>query len=266
MSDESPNPSEMDELQFEQAEYAGPIVAAAGPACVACHRAIPDQYYQLNGSILCNQCSQAIMARLTGGSFFPRFFKACVFGFGAAIAGFAIYFGVLKITGMQIGLISILVGFMVGMAVRKGSEGRGGLLYQLTAIFFTYLAIAASYSALVLPMMFAELESKEQAEDQAAAKAAGQAEAKPGPGDAAPGGKDVNAPGKVTALSFVIALGMLFAFALALPIITGLHAPIGLAIVAFALWEAFKINRKTPIVITGPHLVGPGPPLASSYV
>jgi hypothetical protein len=204
------------------------------------------------------------MAKITGGSFFPRFLKACLFGFGAAIGGFAIYFGVLKLTGMQVGLISILVGFMVGMAVRKGSENRGGVLYQLTAIFFTYLAIAASYSALVLPELFKEIESKKNAEAQAAPKDVAKAEVKKA-ADNQPD-KEIAAPADVNPLALVVALAVLFGFALAIPIITGFSNPISLAIIAFALWEAFKLNRKIPIVITGPHNVGPGPVVAEAHV
>src|SRR5260221_9573319 len=133
MNDQTPNPADAGELQFDEAEFAVP--AAGVPVCVACHLPIPDHYFQINGEILCERCSNAVRARLTGGSSLRRFVKACAYGFGAAIAGFALYFGVLKLTGMEIGLISIVVGFMVGAAVRKGSEGRGGALYQITAVF-----------------------------------------------------------------------------------------------------------------------------------
>src|SRR5260221_333319 len=102
MNDQTPNNADAGELQFDQAEYAE-STEAKGPACAACHQGISGQYYQVNGAILCDRCSAAVQAHLTGGSAFRRFGKACVFGFGAALAGFAIYFGVLKITGLEIG-------------------------------------------------------------------------------------------------------------------------------------------------------------------
>ena len=40
-----------------------------------------------------------------------------------AFAGFALYFGVMKLTGLEIGLISILVGLMVGKSVMSASGG-----------------------------------------------------------------------------------------------------------------------------------------------
>ena len=42
-------------------------------------------------------------------------------------------------------LIAILVGWMVGRAVSVGSEHRGGWLYQVMAVGFTYMAISTSY-------------------------------------------------------------------------------------------------------------------------
>ena len=58
--------------------------------------------------------------------------------------------------------------------------------------------------------------------------------------------------------------GIILAIMLALPILAGFSQPIGLLIVAFALWEAFKLNRKVNLVITGPHNIGhnPDPDLA----
>ncbi len=263
MSDQSPNPADVDELQFDQAEYAE-ASETAGPACVACHQGISDQYYQLNGAILCDRCQAGVMEKISGGSFVFRFFKACLFGFVAAIGGFGIYFGVLKLTGMEIGLISILVGFMVGMAVRKGSEGRGGLLYQLTAIFFTYLAIAVSYSALLIPAAFEQLEAQKKADAQALPKVGAKAEVKEAVAEQP--GKEAVAPEKLTPMAIVILLVTLFGVVLEIPIRVGFSQPIGLAIIAFALWEAFKLNRKIPIVITGPHNVGPGTVMAQAHV
>ena len=56
---------------------------------------------------------------------------------------------------------------------------------------------------------------------------------------------------------FVVAVVFLIAFLLALPILAGFSQPIGLLIIGFALWEAFKMNRKINFVITGPHSIGP---------
>ena len=39
-----------------------------------------------------------------------------------------------RVTGWNIGLVAIVVGFMVGGAVRKGTGNRGGMLYQFLTL------------------------------------------------------------------------------------------------------------------------------------
>src|SRR4051812_14605645 len=129
---DSPGGVEAEGLQFEQAEYQGPVAAA--PTCAACKQPIADSYYAINGSVFCERCRHLIQAHLTGGSGLRRFLRAGLFGAGAAVGGFVLYYGVLKLTGYEIGLISILVGFMVGTAVRSGARHRGGWAYQALAI------------------------------------------------------------------------------------------------------------------------------------
>src|SRR5258708_27620060 len=77
-----------------------------------------------------------------GAGAFPR---AALAGLGAAAVGAGIYIAVRYATGYQVGLISILVGFLVGRAVHWGSRGRGGWPYQALAMVLTYLAIVSIY-------------------------------------------------------------------------------------------------------------------------
>jgi hypothetical protein len=50
-------------------------------------------------------------------------------------------------------------------------------------------------------------------------------------------------------------------FGLALPIIVGVKSPIGLLIVGIALYEAWKINKRPRVQLTGPYAVAaPAPP------
>lgn len=71
--------------------------------------------------------------------------RAAVFGTGAALAGAAIYFGVVAITGYEIGWIALLVGWMVGKAVARGGRGLGGWPLQTLAVGLTYLSIVGAY-------------------------------------------------------------------------------------------------------------------------
>lgn len=239
-------------LQFDNAEYETPVPDA--PTCAACRRPIPDAYYEIFGSVFCESCRNAIMASREGGSKLLRFLRAGIYGSVAAVAGFALYFGVWKITHLQIGLISILVGLMVGKAVHKGSNGRGGWVYQLLAVFLTYSAIVASYSAVIVPEMISQFREKRVAEKKAAEVEKGGAEAKVVEKVNEPVPEEIN--GGRSALQMAPFLVLMIGFMYALPIRVGFMSPIGLLIIAFALWEAWKINKRVPIVINGPFAVG----------
>ena len=255
MNDSDPvQPQSHDGLQFDHADYdeaSDPV-----PTCAGCKRDIPDAYFECNGQVLCLSCADGLHENLTGGSRSRRFFRAALFGSAAALAGFGIYFGILKLTGFELALISILVGFMVGGAVRKGCDARGGWVYQIMAMFLTYTAIVASYAALFIPLMIAQ-GPPVAAANQAGAKGAAQA------AQAAP----AVAPGNPQKPLFRL-LGLIFLVGLvfALPILTGFQNPISLLIIAFALWEAWKINKKMKIAINGPYSVGEGTAAVTSHV
>jgi hypothetical protein len=51
-----------------------------------------------------------------------------------------------------------------------------------------------------------------------------------------------------------------FGVSLAAPFLGGAQNVIGLLIIAFALWEAWKFNARRPIPISGPYQIGPGTP------
>jgi hypothetical protein len=258
-----PTPAEspaQDDLQFEQAEYVSPT-AAAETTCGGCKRPIGDAYYALNNLILCPGCREGVERHWHGGSRLGRFARAAVLGSIAAVGGFVIYFGVAKTTGLEIGLISILVGLLVGGAGPWGGGGRGGWVYQGLAIFLTYTAIVASYTGMhVAPLLFAQLQEEQ------AAKAGGAAPAKAEPAKADPAkqpaaaaedeAEEVAEPGAKVPLP--LALLFLLGFLYTVPVIVGFQQPIGLFIIGFALWEAWKINRRVRLEITGPYSMGGG--------
>ncbi len=71
------------------------------------------------------------------------FLAGLLYGIGASILGLVITFFFDLFTGF--GLICYLapaVGWLVGKAIRKGSQGAGGLRYQIAAIILTYSATA----------------------------------------------------------------------------------------------------------------------------
>jgi len=72
------------------------------------------------------------------------------------VAGAAIYYAVIAITHLEIGLVAILIGYMVGYAVRRGAGGRGGLRFQILAAVLTYGAVGLAYAPLIVMSALAE--------------------------------------------------------------------------------------------------------------
>jgi hypothetical protein len=66
-------------------------------------------------------------------------------GIGGGLVGALIWFGVRRLTGYEVGLIAVVVGFLVGAGVRAGSGGRGGVGYQILALILTYFAVGVNY-------------------------------------------------------------------------------------------------------------------------
>jgi hypothetical protein len=253
-------------LQFDHAEFTAPPQAMA---CGVCTQPIADAYFELGQKVLCTSCRDTIMSRFTGGSGLGRFVRAALFGSLAALAGTALYFLVLAVTGYEVGLIAIVVGLMVGGAVRKGARYRGGVAYQALAVFLTYTAIVASY----IPLILGELK-KNFGEKPAAVAAADPArppadankpadDAKPVPAEARPlpGAAPARKLGVgQTMVVLVFGLVLLLALAYASPFLAGAQNFLGLLIIFFGLLQAWRMNKKLHLKINGPFQVGQGPP------
>jgi hypothetical protein len=259
-------------LQFEKAEFAEAPAAAA--TCGFCREPLRGTYYGVDGKPACPRCKDEAAARGTQGSGFGRFVRATLFGTIAGGLGAGLWYAVRAVTSLEIGLISILVGLAVGVAVRAGSYGRGGPLYQALAVFITYTAIVSTY----VPLIVTGLREQWTA-GQAGQSAEGGGAPSPGssaapesapvsaagaPADEAPSApvSMASAPAEETPADLVspgqaiVALGILSVLVVALayvaPFLGGFENIIGLAIIAFGMWEAWKINRRVAPEISGP--------------
>ena len=163
-------------------------------------------------------------------------------------------FAVLALTGYEIGLIAILVGLLVGGVVRKGSEGHGGWAYQTLAIFLTYSAIAATYLTYAIKEM-PRTPDKSHTEKHAVPSPQERSEEET---------RTPSEPPKPSDLPVVVAIIMVMALAYALPIIVGTQNFLTLIIIGFALFEAWKINKRIPLEITGPFRLPPSAPGTAS--
>jgi hypothetical protein len=250
-----------EDLQFDQAEYTTP--APSGPSCESCHNLIVDEYFEANGKIFCASCRQGIERHLRGGSALARVFKSVVLGSVAAAAGAVLYYLVTRTTGYNIGLISVLVGFMVGAAVRKGTGNRGGLLYQFLALFLTYIAIGAMNLTFNLEAL-GKIEAEQKANKAVAVPGKGEGQPAPKkaeetePAGPQRGEKKDQAP-EVRLPS--TSLGLLILYVVVLfssPVLEAIDAPISGLIYGFALWEAWKLNKRLTLSFNGPFRVSTG--------
>jgi len=244
-------------LQFDRAELEEVAGERQSPACAFCSAPLHASYFDINGRMTCESCRFKIEEQVKKGPGMVGFLRAAGAGLGAAIAGCAIYYAVRALTGYEIGLISILVGFMVGKAVRWGSRGRGGWVYQTLAMFLTYMAIVSTYIPLLITKIQEQMESKPAVAAPSATTSGSATPPATGPKTSTkPTGEDAV---KVTFGGVMLGLIGIFALAAALPFLSGFENVIGLLIIAFGLWEAWKLNKRPAITILGPLDLGAAP-------
>ena len=156
MSGFNPDPAP----QFGKAEYVG---APGNDHCQYCHQAISGTYYRVNNVIACPGCvSSARTGR--GRDKYAAYVRALAYGVGAAILGMIGYAALgIIMQGWVFSIVSIGVGWLVGTAMMKGSNGVGGRRYQITAALLTYAAV--STAAIPMWIHFAN-QRKEQRQTQ----------------------------------------------------------------------------------------------------
>jgi len=140
-------------LQFDTvARTDAPDVArpATSVRCAACDKLLTETYHSVDGVPSCARCRDAAEQAAAPVREWPLVARAGALGFGAALVGAGVYYGVIAATDYEIGLVAILCGWMVGWAVRRGAGGRGGRRLQVLAVAMTYLSIALAYLPLAL--------------------------------------------------------------------------------------------------------------------
>jgi len=265
-------------LDFEHADRA----SGTARACAQCATPITDRYFTLGSHVLCESCHLAFQNVRAPGNVASRFFGAAALGTVAAAIGCALWMLVTELTGYEIGLIAIAVGYLVGMAVHVGARRVGGVACQLLAVFLTYSAIVMTYVPMIANQIVAnegvqqevqadlsdEMQtippndsqtdlsgdsqgtlsgdsqatpSDEWAEDDTANSApsanAGEAVAPP-----------VTEPGVDELVAWIAAIPIAYM----LPFLMGFENAIGILIIGFALWQAFRMNARTKVELQGP--------------
>lgn len=195
----------LDALDFERAERS----SGGAPVCASCAAPISGCYYTIGAHLLCEACHFGIRSAKPPGNAASRFLGAVGLGTIAAAIGCALWMAVTQLSGYEIGLIAIAVGYLVGIAVQVGARRVGGLAYQLLAVFLTYSAIVMTY----VPTIASQLNA---------------------------GGSALQ--GWIAAIPL----------AYAAPFWMGFENAIGILIIGFALWQAFRMNAGSKLVLQGP--------------
>jgi hypothetical protein len=160
----------VDALQFRRAQPIGTTESSADRSCAACKQLITGEYYQVQNQVICPSCAARIQAGQQSQKRVPLF-RAVIYGAGAALAGCVLYAIPLAL-GFQIGIVALVVGWMVGRAIRTGAYGVGGRPQQILAVALTYFAISTSFfpASLFIGAKHA-VEAKSAARNQSAAPA-----------------------------------------------------------------------------------------------
>jgi hypothetical protein len=274
----SANPSARtgaENLQFDRAVDPAPGADAGAPVCSMCSSAIRMYYYDVDGATVCSSCKQGV-ERAAGGKAGGGMMKALLFGLGAAAVGAFIYYAVMEYMNLEIGIVAILIGFMVGHAIRNAAPA-GGRRYQLLAAGLTYLAVAMAYAPFSVRGMF-EARDEAIAADSAVVDSAGTATASDvaasasddasAGGDASDASVGAETSGPPAAVAIVLGVGAALLFVLALPVMVVFGTmPSGLisaAIIGFGIHQAWTMTRALQLSITGPFKVGSQPPSAAA--
>jgi len=139
--------------QFGTAEYA-PKTGA--DVCKSCNQAIASQYFRVNGSLACQSCVDQLKSQIPKDTH-SVFARGLAFGLGGAILGLILYSGFTIITGIEIGYVSLAVGWLIAKAIKLGSRGIGGRRYQFAAVALTYAAVSMA----AIPIYFSQANKDE---------------------------------------------------------------------------------------------------------
>jgi hypothetical protein len=231
-----------------------------GDVCHRCHQSIVGTYYRTNGAMTCASCANIlqhdILNQPTG-----RFGRALLFGAGGAVLGIILYSAVGIITGLEIGYVSLAVGFIVAKAVLKGSGGIGGRKYQIAAVLLTYFAVSLSAVPISIHMMRerehgpAGAASPAATKDAATEPTANTAELQ----DKSDASEQPNTEsGSKPGMGLFGAIAILVGIGLASPFL-GLAEPfsgaIGLIILFVGMNIAWRMTAATEPVVDGPYSV-----------
>jgi len=250
-------PLQLDRVITESATSPSPDKPAV--VCEFCETSIDTEYFHVHGTMCCGGCRRRLEAATETPRGFAPLVTAGAFGLGAGIVGAAIYYAVIAVTHLEIGIVAILIGYMVGRAVRMGARGRGGLRFQVLAVALTYVSVALAY----MPLVIQEMRASRAQSRQAAVSTPDSSRPAEATTVAAPDTRP-----RPTGGSLLLGLAMLLGFILALPVLSVFGSLptslIGGVIIGFGMQQAWRMTAAPRLEILGPYRVGAADPAAAS--
>lgn len=237
-------------LDFEHAQYAGQ--APVGLTCTTCGSAPKGNYYSVNGATTCVACLETLQANQQG-----SFVKALGMGLLAGGVGALVYYGIRAATGYDLAIITIALGVIVGIAVRRGAGARRSILYRLMALGIAWVSMCVTY----VPMIATSLVAPEPAQgEEAAADDVNVAEADDEAGIVPPPTAELAPePGVEAPMPSGVAYAVAGVLSLAVPFLLAFEFELlGVLIFALGLWEAWKRSAASPFEVAGPFQLEPG--------
>lgn len=219
--------------------------------CHECGNQLAAEYFHVDGVAACHACKEKLVAQATPLREWAPTARGLLFGIAAAVAGGALYYGVIAVTNFEIALVAIVIGYMVGWSIRRGAGGRGGRRLQVAAMAFTYLAVALSYVPLAVESAaetelagdgYAALAGAQSGADYVLVTADGVVTQQGASEDEAPGG----------ARTFVILLGVVLALPVMMIFGSLPSGMIGAVIIAIAMYQAWRMTAAVDLIVTGP--------------
>ena len=242
-------PPSPDVPQFSTAEYAH---IPGTERCRICGYPAIGEYFRINGQMACAKCGAQARDGQPHDSH-AAFLRALLLGAGAAVISLIAYAAFTILTSLYIGVMALAVGWFVGKAMMKGSNGMGGKRYQITAVLLTYFAISVAE----IPIWIASSYKQPTSHPVPAQQAAGSAsEASPAldntpsssPSAAEPAPKAQ--PGLVKLLVQLLFIGLASPF---LELRDPVHGIIGLVILFVGLRIAYSMTASKPLEVDGPY-------------
>jgi len=222
-----------------------------------CQKPITGTYYRANGAMVCDVCADRVKRGLPQDSH-VGFAKAIIYGLGGFLAGLILYAGFSIATGIQIGYLSLAVGWIIGKAMMMGSGNIGGRRYQIAAVVLTYAAV--SMAAIPIALHFrSKASTTQQTQAAKAGENADASSASTSPEiEKANRGEQNNAARSPLAILFgaLVQLGLIGLASPFLELQDGAGGFIGLIILFVGMRFAWRMTAaKVNMTVEGPYQV-----------